>query len=319
MCDVRDRQQADSLRDSARGVNAAPDRFVSVAKLLALVFGALALTWLVAGLSGAAGINLWLTVIVPTAFYGIAAGFAWLLLRGNNLDWRRFVGSRRTGAWRVSALSGVCTAALTYGCVWLVYVPLSFVAPDYTLTWLTDSAELLVRDGERLVFWPNVALVGIVVVLAPAVEEFLFRGLLLHRLAERLGVPLAVGLSGLLFGLVHDEVLGHTLFGVAAALLYLRTGSLWAPIILHAANNTVAVGLELTFIESGYEVATLSAFRAGWPYGLLGLLIGVPWFVWMLRVTWPAVRARLPYDRNFNDPNAQDADDAGSGSSRVQP
>lgn len=82
------------------------------------------------------------------------------------------------------------------------------------------------------------------VVVAPLVEEFLFRGLLLKPLAERVGAPLAIGATALLFGLLHltdpAAVLPLIIFGVILALLRLRSGSLGPPVLLHAGNNLLA-------------------------------------------------------------------------------
>ena len=82
-------------------------------------------------------------------------------------------------------------------------------------------------------------------VVAPVCEELLFRGYLLPRLIAQRGSPaVAVLLSSLLFAALHQH-LGSLLplFAVSTAcsLAYLATGSLLAPIALHAAVN--AVGL----------------------------------------------------------------------------
>jgi membrane protease YdiL (CAAX protease family) len=81
------------------------------------------------------------------------------------------------------------------------------------------------------------------VVLAPVVEEMVFRGLIFGALAPRIGVLAAALLSALLFGLVHgDQVLFPTLaaLGFINALLYANTGNLLVPITLHALNNAIA-------------------------------------------------------------------------------
>jgi membrane protease YdiL (CAAX protease family) len=81
------------------------------------------------------------------------------------------------------------------------------------------------------------------VVLAPLVEEMVFRGLLFGALAPRLGIYAAALISALIFGLVHgDAVLFPTLaaLGFINALTYANTGNLIVPITLHALNNTLA-------------------------------------------------------------------------------
>ena len=93
------------------------------------------------------------------------------------------------------------------------------------------------------------------VLLAPPIEELLFRGLLLVPLAERLGRGRAILLSSLLFGLMHvadpDSVVPLVLIGIALGWLRLRTGSLGPPVLLHALNNTLAFALGLSGAPAG--------------------------------------------------------------------
>lgn len=92
--------------------------------------------------------------------------------------------------------------------------------------------------------WP-----GVLVALLPAaaVEELLFRSLPLGGLSwlvppAWLMWPLAVG-----FGLLHWPqgswgVLGATLAAVIFSLLFLETGSIWAPLAAHYVMNVAQVG-----------------------------------------------------------------------------
>ncbi|HTJ26899.1 MAG TPA: type II CAAX endopeptidase family protein [Candidatus Limnocylindria bacterium] len=81
------------------------------------------------------------------------------------------------------------------------------------------------------------------VILAPIVEEMVFRGLLFGALSPRIGILAAALISALIFGLVHgDAVLFPTLaaLGLINALTYAATGNLVVPISLHALNNALA-------------------------------------------------------------------------------
>lgn len=79
-----------------------------------------------------------------------------------------------------------------------------------------------------------------IAILAPVVEEFMFRGVLLKRLIGKTSVWGGILLSSLLFGILHLDVIGAFLFGVVASLLYLRTNNLLLPILLHIINNSLA-------------------------------------------------------------------------------
>jgi membrane protease YdiL (CAAX protease family) len=80
------------------------------------------------------------------------------------------------------------------------------------------------------------------VVIAPVVEELVFRGLLFGALASRLGVLASALITALVFGAIHgDPVLFPSLvaLGFINALAYASTGNLWVPITLHALNNSL--------------------------------------------------------------------------------
>jgi uncharacterized protein len=87
-----------------------------------------------------------------------------------------------------------------------------------------------------------------VIVVAPAAEEFFFRGFFYRALRTRMGVWAAAPIDGLVFGALHFQGVGTAVilpviavFGVGQCLVYERTGSLFAVIAIHAAFNTVAM------------------------------------------------------------------------------
>jgi len=98
-----------------------------------------------------------------------------------------------------------------------------------------------------------------VLILAPFIEEFLFRGCLQTHLKKRLGVKAAILLSALLFALFHfsfTQGLGNItlmislfILGGFLGFLYEKQGSLWAPIGLHMTFNTVSALRILFFPE----------------------------------------------------------------------
>jgi membrane protease YdiL (CAAX protease family) len=93
--------------------------------------------------------------------------------------------------------------------------------------------------------WLNFAAVFFVAaLLAPFVEEVLFRGLLYQWLRVRTGVIVAVLVSAAIFSVTHViPLLLPALFavGIVLALVYEWTGSLWVTITLHFLQNAFAV------------------------------------------------------------------------------
>lgn len=84
------------------------------------------------------------------------------------------------------------------------------------------------------------ALLLTTVVVVPVMEEITFRRLLLGWLGARMTTIAAVLASGVLFGLVHiaPPVICFVLpLGIALAAIRVWHDSLWASLIVHAANN----------------------------------------------------------------------------------
>jgi membrane protease YdiL (CAAX protease family) len=86
--------------------------------------------------------------------------------------------------------------------------------------------------------------------LAPVVEELLFRGLLLRALRRRYSANWAIGISSVAFGAVHllDFSVGTLIvlpalitLGVVSAVLAVRTGTLSQSILLHVGFNLPTV------------------------------------------------------------------------------
>lgn len=89
-------------------------------------------------------------------------------------------------------------------------------------------------------------LVGVVV--APIVEEFLFRGLIYRYLRGRKSVAYAVVLSAIIFAVAHFiPTLVPALFvlGITLALVAQRYDSIYPAMMLHALNN--AIGLTILY------------------------------------------------------------------------
>lgn len=96
-----------------------------------------------------------------------------------------------------------------------------------------------------------------VIILAPLIEEFLFRGVLQTYVKKYLGIKAAILLSSLAFALFHfyrDQGVGNislilSLFFLGGYLgfIYERQGSLWASIGLHMTFNSISA-LRILFL-----------------------------------------------------------------------
>lgn len=133
--------------------------------------------------------------------------------------------------WRRPSLESVAIG-LAVGILWIATAP---------------SQDLPATDTPSL-FWMGTRLLG-TILLIPVIEELFFRGYLLRRLHRDslVWAILAVAISSLLFGLMHDRFLAGTLAGVVFGLLYLRRAETSDAIAAHVlANATIAVVVLLT-------------------------------------------------------------------------
>ncbi len=83
-----------------------------------------------------------------------------------------------------------------------------------------------------------------VVVIAPFVEELVFRGLLYRAFRQRWALAPALALSGIVFAAAHFDALTFAplLFvGVLLGWAYERSGSIWGSIVPHAGLNLLTL------------------------------------------------------------------------------
>ena len=180
--------------------------------------------------------------------------------------------------------------------VYIVFYPLSFLAPEFVDYRLIDLSVPVYFDSGIYPFIPNLLDVISLCVIAPILEELAFRGVILHRWAHRFGLGKAVLFSSLLFGIAHTDVLGAFLFGIGMCILYLRFQSLWVPIISHGVYNFVAwlfaLGNFLQDDPSGQY--TLQDFQNEWWIAAIYAAIGAVWATIYLIRRRPDRRLRLP-------------------------
>ncbi|HET9012518.1 MAG TPA: CPBP family intramembrane glutamic endopeptidase [Gemmatimonadaceae bacterium] len=225
-----------------------------------------------------------------------------LLVRGKfaRLNWRGLFGRLPTRAELPLLAVVVPVDLLTLGATMAVFIPLSYVAPRFVERIVLGPNDLL--DARSFGQWLGVVLLASVV--APFVEELFFRGILLHRWARRWGTGTAVVASSLLFAVLRGEWIGHFLFGVAMCALYLRSRTLWLPILAHAVSNLAIAltGLPDALSHAPSEPDTLASLRSQWPFGVLALAAGAVLLWWYVRRYWASSRLRavfagpVPYD-----------------------
>ena len=191
-------------------------------------------------------------VAAPAALVAMLFGGAVVLALSHHLarrcGWRVFA---RDVAWSWGAgghlwLGLGCGALLGLTYLWVVV----FLAPADHNSPKNPLTEMAMTAG-----FPRMAWIFLVLMVAPPLEEFLFRGVLFAGFARSWGVPAASGVVTLLFVLVHLPAVWHyqpaiiaiTVVGIAAMILRIRARSLLPAVALHFAYNLMIVTAVLGF------------------------------------------------------------------------
>ena len=122
-------------------------------------------------------------------------------------------------------------------------------------------------------------------VMAPVLEELVFRGLLFRAWERQWGWFPAMIATSVVFGLYHPFFLSAFLESIVFVCLLRRTGTLWAPIIVHGAAN-----LSLWYPLMGHLIFPKGREAhtdiAAWDLQIACLIvvaIALPVYVWLAR------------------------------------
>lgn len=123
---------------------------------------------------------------------------------------------------------------------------------------LAANEDTLGRQMELLTEGPLLPILLTFAILPGICEELLFRGFLLAGLRDRLRPAAAVIVVGVIFGIFHiyvEKIPVVSLLGMLLAAICLRSGSIFPAMLVHMANNGLA----------------LASTKIAWLQGLLGL------------------------------------------------
>ena len=240
---------------------------------------------------------------LPTALTGLFLyGFFFLFNFGGlsraSLSYDRLFGT--FPAWRTLgrySLWVVPFIIVAIAANYLLFLPLSYVLPEFVKSWyLEDSTIMIWQRGDNYILANAINYLTIVLV-APVLEEFFARGILLTRWTVKWGAPRAILASSIVFALLHTNFLGAFCFACAMAILYIRTQSLFIPISLHIVNNLTAWIMESLTLDTDAPVSyeTLAEFQETWMIGLITLVISIPCVILFWRRYISNIDWRIPY------------------------
>ena len=237
--------------------------------------------------------------------------FTFSMLSRSGLSYRRLLGAFPGWGKLVRySLWAVPLVILSVAAVYLFFFPLSFLFPGLVKLWLIDLYPTLIwTSGEKYVL-ANLLYFLMIVIVAPILEEFFFRGILLTRWAVKWSVIPAVIVSSVVFSVPHViNLIGMFCIGCVLAVFYIRTKSLFIPISIHFVNNLVAwiIALLGTRFDILTPHRTITEFQESWWLGLLALVISIPcvilfWRRYISNIDWqvPYLSGFLNSEKNAN-------------------
>lgn len=166
-------------------------------------------------------------------------GLLWLYLRRENraeIIGLTHFGRISVGKTLVISVGAILVASL-FNYIYATHVISGMPMQD-------DMAKMLAKIP-RTPLNIGVGVIAIAIV-APLIEELLFRGLLQRSLMQYMPAGAAIMLSAFVFAMVHMQLLALPALmalGAAFGLIYHITGSLRTTIILHMLNNIMALAL----------------------------------------------------------------------------
>ena len=227
--------------------------------------------------------------------------YALLRMHQLQISWKRIVGKFPKN-YRWMSLCGLVLVLLLFslGVGFLSLSLLSKIAPTFAESLLEDIDEADAGLSSVPLLYNSLEFTTYVIV-APIAEEFIFRGVLLHIWATKWKIALAIVLSSTLFGLLHLNPIGASIFGIIWTIFYIRTSNLFVPIVAHAMNNSVAFGASFLISlnkDLDSSVLTLDIVNELWRWGLLLVAVSAPFIINFIYRKWPSENATLPYFAN---------------------
>jgi membrane protease YdiL (CAAX protease family) len=162
-------------------------------------------------------------------------------LKEQNLSWREAFGfgNSRRQAIMLGVILACVFLPVGMGLQWLSAQAMVHL-PHWQLK--PEQQEAVQTLQLAVTWWPRLVLGVVTIVLAPAAEEMIFRGIL-YPAIKGAGFPrVALWGSAFLFAAIHLNLVTFiplVAFALGLTVLYERTDNLWGPIIAHALFNAM--------------------------------------------------------------------------------
>ncbi|MEH2204552.1 MAG: type II CAAX endopeptidase family protein [Nostoc sp.] len=183
----------------------------------------------------------------------------------------------------------------------LILYNLSFVFPKYVESYINEKDFTNILE---MILWSFSAML-----LAPIIEEFFFRGIILQKWAVKWAVKSGILTSSLLFAILHFrfDIIPLFIMGTLSSILYFKTRSLITSMLFHFFYNTIVTILNVVdyFNTSAIERSAFISVKEYQVYiqPLLNqrvflLTISIPFLLYFIYKIFPKNDAIIPYYTN---------------------
>jgi membrane protease YdiL (CAAX protease family) len=239
----------------------------------------------------------WASLIFGYVLYTIPLALIIWVFRGTKYSITDFF--KRDSA-ELSQISMVIPLlAMAVSVIWMIILVLNLIdvetAGSY-LNWISNTEILGIGPETSLLQY--LLFFGLIAILGPVVEEIIFRGIMIERLGAKYSYGWAVGISSVIFGLLHASPVGAFIVGVFLSLIYLKTESLTAPILVHIANNAFATFAIIADEKYSYGFGnweTVEPYITNAWIGILLFTLSSIWLGWYVIQNWQAIADRQPF------------------------
>ncbi|AJH72742.1 CPBP family intramembrane metalloprotease [Bacillus tropicus] len=214
-----------------------------------------------------------------TVFFVFPLFWLYVKTNKNNVVFNSFFDKPGRLPWGLIVLATIMGMIFSVGISHIQFYILAHTLPNFLVTMLEDGTVINTSNIYMTIFTFVSACV-----LAPIMEEVIFRGFFLQRMAYKWGIKKAVIISSIIFGLGHFDVIGAFMFGVVMCLLYIKTQNIWTNIAVHALNNLIATSMQFVGGEesSAISIPELQAQSNLW----IGIGLTVVGLLWLIPYVW---------------------------------
>jgi membrane protease YdiL (CAAX protease family) len=217
-------------------------------------------------------------------------------------SFQRFIGRNLSSTDVFTALSLTPAVVATGVGGWSLLVLIGAnINPDRTYSvW-----HLISESDFRNISWsPSWIVIEIIAaaIVAPILEEIVFRGILLQFLLKKYSVPTAISITSILFALLHFDksFISAFIHSIIFSVLAIRFSSLYAPMLLHGFYNLsvsfLRIFLGVSLIADKNRFSSISYWAPELIFFAIGLLL-------LLIYSFHACTTRARFTDDISPPN----------------